>query len=1158
MKLQELHVRAMPGFEREGFALVGLDAGLNVVVGPNGAGKTTTCRAIRGLIWPALLDPLRPVSLESLWDDAGRALRVDRQAERTEYQRDGAPAEPPPCPGSHLAECFTITVDDLFDGSRTDQQLAARVARQMAGGYDLNAVRQGALLRLPPRQGKAESEAFRRAGQRVKEIAAGQERLRGEEATLADLERQERAARGADARRQRLDTVRELNALKGQLAQLRAQLDAFPPAMDRLRGDEPQRLKQLHNDLAESETARRHAEAALQRAEQQLADADLPEDGVPQHLLDELDARLDRLAGLERDLADRKRDLAAAEVQCEQALRVLSPAGTPEALENLDLSGLDRLDAFHREAERVASERRAAEAQLELLGEPAETPDIESITQGLHLLRQWFEVGPPPQQADDPRRRLLLWALIASLGVLGVVLAVAVSPWWMVLTILAGAAGWLAWQPAAAPSTDPRAFLREHFARLPVAPPEAWEHDAVGRRVNQLERALVEGRAAASCEERRRSLRAQLNRIEQDERATESKRAALIERFGVAPDTTNLALTALAGQLAVYQQSRAAARKAAAECKRLEAEAEAERHAVNQRLAPFGFEPADCLAEARPRKMELARRASSHREALANRAAARKDLAETARRIDDLQTRWRQLFHEAGLDLPDEAELQQRIDRLAEYRRLREEHLKTSAQLDGREAQLADEPELLHLSRDEVEQRAAELTFQAEGYRELVERIKEIRGRIQAAAAADELETALAEADRAKESLRECRERAESAAVGRLLLDDVEREYRVESRPPVIRRAAEWFAGFTRGRYELRVAEVGPGEPPSFRAIDTTAQRGLALDELSRGTRMQLLLAVRLAFAVEAEHGTSLPILLDEVLSSSDPERFAAIAECVLTLVAQERQVFYFTCQPSDAAAWAEMAARRGTALRPAIDLAAIRRLPQPEAELLSLSAATLDPVPAPDGRTFAEYAAALNVPPPAPAAGAAPTHVAHLVDSAEALHRLLRAGVTTYGSLHTMAMHGQVDSLIDAAALARAEARAHALDAFAEAWRVGRGTPLTREVLADSGVTDKFIDGICSLADDLEWDAARLIDALDARNDERTRGFQKRTRDRMVEHLTGTGHLDPRPTRDKESVYAHLLGSLSDDLRRGAVELEDVATLFDRLWTAATRLPPE
>jgi hypothetical protein len=390
------------------------------------------------------------------------------------------------------------------------------------------------------------------------------------------------------------------------------------------------------------------------------------------------------------------------------------------------------------------------------------------------------------------------------------------------------------------------------------------------------------------------------------------------------------------------------------------------------------------------------------------------------------------------------------------------------------------------------------------------------------------------------------------AAAGRLLLDDVETEYRAESQPPVVRQAAEWFVRFTRGRYELRLAESEAGGEPSFRALDTTQQRGLALAELSRGTRMQLLLAVRLAFALDAERGTSLPILLDEVLSSSDPERFAAIADCVLALVEQGRQVFYFTSQPSDGAAWKEIASRRGVVLPAAIDLAALRKIPCEEPTLLSTVTVSGEPVPAPEGRAIDDYASVLGVPPLQPAHGSAGAHLAHLIDDPEALYRLLCASIETYGQLEAMAAYGPIDAWIDDRALERVRVTARITDAFAEGWQIGRGRPLTREALVDAGVTDRFINEVCSLAEDLDWDARRLIDALDAREDERAKGFRAKAIERMTEHLTTSGYLDPRPTLDKAALCARVLGAANEDLRQGVLGPDEVAARFERLWQLA------
>ena len=109
----------------------------------------------------------------------------------------------------------------------------------------------------------------------------------------------------------------------------------------------------------------------------------------------------------------------------------------------------------------------------------------------------------------------------------------------------------------------------------------------------------------------------------------------------------------------------------------------------------------------------------------------------------------------------------------------------------------------------------------------------------------------------------------------RTLLDDVERAFEAEHEPSVLRRARDVFAEVTAGAFALRLRGDG-----TFIAHDVRQETARELAELSSGTRMQLLLAVRLAW-IEAQEqgGETLPLFLDEALTTSDEKRFAVMAQ---------------------------------------------------------------------------------------------------------------------------------------------------------------------------------------------------------------------------------------------------------------------------------------
>ena len=131
-------------------------------------------------------------------------------------------------------------------------------------------------------------------------------------------------------------------------------------------------------------------------------------------------------------------------------------------------------------------------------------------------------------------------------------------------------------------------------------------------------------------------------------------------------------------------------------------------------------------------------------------------------------------------------------------------------------------------------------------------------------------------------------------ACAQALIEETLERFERERQPAVFARASERLARFSHGRYtQIRQAEAGQ----DFRVIDAD-DRAVQPIDLSRGTREQLYLAVRLGLIEEfAQRGTSLPLVLDEILVNFDPDRMAAVAG-ELARFAENHQVLLFTCHP--------------------------------------------------------------------------------------------------------------------------------------------------------------------------------------------------------------------------------------------------------------------
>ena len=511
-----------------------------------------------------------------------------------------------------------------------------------------------------------------------------------------------------------------------------------------------------------------------------------------------------------------------------------------------------------------------------------------------------------------------------------------------------------------------------------------------------------------------------------------------------------------------------------------------------------------------------------------------------------------ELFRRAGLEPGDRPGLVRLLDRHPEYAELgkRVEQLgweveRLAGELPAGEA--GDElrgadPEALVAERERLGEEAARAT-------ELNDRIVTLETLIGEAERGDRLQAALAELQEKESILRTAREEEADALVAWELAAWVRRSIARRHQPAVLRGTRELFARFTRGRYELLDPE---GDPPAFRARESETGRVRRLRELSAGTRVQLLLAVRLAFVEHQERGPRLPLVLDETLANSDEWAARAVIETLIEVARAGRQVIYLTAQHDEVAKWqAALAAHDDAPPATVIDLERVRRGEEAAEIPWAPIEAWTPEVPPPDRMDRDEYARALEIPGIDPGSGVGAVHLWYLIDDLDVLHRLLAAGISRWGELATLLDTGEALELLgageDAEHTARvAAARVECIDAISRAWRQGRGRPVDRKVLADSGaVTDTFIDQVSELAADLEGDPSRLLEEL--RNG-RVKRFQTAKIEQLEAYLLEEDHLDERPRLDSEEIRTRTLRAVAEAIGAGHLTFHDVDALLARI----------
>jgi len=125
------------------------------------------------------------------------------------------------------------------------------------------------------------------------------------------------------------------------------------------------------------------------------------------------------------------------------------------------------------------------------------------------------------------------------------------------------------------------------------------------------------------------------------------------------------------------------------------------------------------------------------------------------------------------------------------------------------------------------------------------------------------------------------------------LLAEALRRFRDRAQGPMLNAASRYFERMTGGRY-IRLVSDDSGKEAVLVALRGTGAR-IHVDEMSEGTRDQLYLALRLAaLDFRRQAGVDLPLILDDILITSDEERSASILQA-LSDAAQSNQVIVFT-----------------------------------------------------------------------------------------------------------------------------------------------------------------------------------------------------------------------------------------------------------------------
>ena len=1155
MRLNRLRIDQLPGIDSP-FRIETDGGGIHVIHGPNAIGKSSICRAVECLYWNDR-GPRSRTDVAGEFDHDGTIWQASRDGPHLRWKSPDDAGISPALPASHTHRCFFLRLRDLIDPSPDGtRDIASEIRRQMSGGFDLVGIQEVHFPDPGKRPGRQARSAFNEAARGIQVAVGAQLALQRRVDQLMALEAKRDAA-VKDERR--LPAVqRAIGLAERELEHVRVidEIATCPDALANLTGNEFKEIEELQK-RSNALGARIHAhECERDAARDAMREARL-ESAIAPADLSVWRQKADDLTRVELELRDAGKSLGARRREMEQARTAIG--GGIKDVVDLDLGDHGELFEFLRSAEKHRMAKTALESRILLLGnlqpDKETLRDPETLRVEIDLLRRWLRAPGEETLRQRLHRRLawMLGALATTIG--GTVLAASVDPQFGYLAA-AGSGSLLTvlLLPGRAASHE-REVAQGEFAKLGIDVPNTAGIGEAETRLHRLETELtsIEARLqrVRDRDVERHNLRNELDQHAEAEPLLNEQRTALLEKVGLESVGPDVEIVDLASALDRFRRSRIEYEGATSEVEQLEA-----RHAgllsdlalvLREHGEPVPEDAASAkahLGTLSDRSALLTRAREDERRAIGETERAS---AERAATVDAIAG----IYERASIDDVNLPALAALLQRLPAYRDLVKsaENLESQIRLDRDELSRAGEGELADCDRPALERLKDRLSSASDRAETLRNEIADIRARANEARQASSLQDLMAEMEKARTTLGDRRDEALLAGAGRFLIDQVEQEFEKNQMPRVLERARRHFSDFTYHGFDLHLAR--DTRHPRLFATDLRNGRDRELDELSDGTRAQLLLAARLAFAEEVERGTKLPLFLDEALDQSDPSRFDAIARSLGQIAHNDdRQIFYLTSDPLDAE-------RISRALEPEtcgifeIDLGDIRGRSQGIKDGRKLKVPPKPQVPSPRGLAVEEYGILLGVPPFSPAHGWRAQHLFYVLsDDPELLQAFLTQGIRQAGQWSSVSA-STLGVRLGSHSMAKAyiDARIDLLEIFCEAWNEGRNRPIGRDALEQSrAISKRYLETVITIAEELGGDPQRLIEELRSRRRPDLAGFRRANADALESWLVDQGFLDERPVLDEDELTLRALASPpANSLPEG-----DANACLNRWWTWA------
>ena len=1124
--IKDLSIIKMPGFPLGMEPYNDFADHLNIIAGPNASGKSSTAKLIQQLIWQ---DYDRKVEASGSLniDNEPWQIRLDPIQAKTE--RNGVPDELTGLPPTESRNHYLLALHELINAE--DKDLAKQIAKEAIGGYDPDTA-----ARTLNYSGKIRNKSSREysdfiiARQHFRKTYQEQQQLKKEEDTLDSLNREKEKTRQAARLRDFYSLTKEYLEASQAVNISQKQLTHFPVSMEKISGDEFSRITELEEEVGQADGKIDEAERVIENSREVIASLKLPAEEIDEVNLEELEGKAEDLVDFEKELRDTRHQLREAEVRAQAALTALDKNMDTAPWKGLDLHDVQELDEYLQTAQRQLSqklflENEISELEKEIYPDPSHSS--ENIQSGITTLSNWLK--EEQSHSGIPVK----WAIIlAATGVMTAFFTLYAGIYGLagVLLLVLLTFYTLSLRPAQ------KNNIREtDYKRTGLPLPRSWNTESVYERFDSLTSALQETKHREHIIIRLKFLQEELDEVDRQMEDILKKEQELRKKLGTVPGIPSENLKSHSSlywfliNLREWQEHNNRKNTLESQQESLQDQISKLLEDLNNGFRFFNMDEATDAHQARATCKKIAREADTRNRSLEEIQRQEERIRENMKIRQEKDQRLHKLYANLGLNYGEKEEVRQLAEKLDDYKKAVSANEKANALVLNKEQILKNHSlyreykiEIDQISVDEAEALRNKYETEAARSEEVDKKITEIRTQIRLATRGENLENALAAKEERLDKLELLYENNLASVTGNLLVNKLHETRQTRSKSKVYNKAGKLFSRITNGRYELRISDINKA---AFLAYDTNAQQGQALEELSTGTRLQLLLSVRLAFIETRENYLRLPLLADELLANSDDVRSGSIMQALIAFSENGRQVFYFTAQEDEVAKWKlklqDHAAISSKIFRLQNRLYTGGRKPE-EKVTDSLPRFENTELPSPSGLNHYEYGRAINVPAFSILQDRPERlHLWYLITDTKLLYDCLRKNINSWGQLSSYFEHGGRIEGFTESTVEALQNKMKLLSRFRKLYHKGRPRPIDMRTLDDSGViSPAFREKVYKKLAANHGDPAKLLESL---QNKEIPGFRSSKTEELEAFLKEESYIDDLAPLPMEEIMVQL-----------------------------------